>query len=321
LGRRYQGDPVIFAWDLANEPQMPWYVESWNPLWNAWLQTKYTSRDGLKAAWGKELADNEQWGAIAAAKDTAVAGNPRLYDWQLFRERLADEWVTKQAQTLRSADPTHLITIGYVQWSYPLVRPDDPHLYSAFNPRRQAASLDFVSVHFYPLMSPFASPSYWDQYTAYLQSVLAYCHAGKPVVVGEYGWYGGGAPPERPTLTDYQQALWITAEIEASRRLAQGWLSWPFADTPEATDMAAFGGLVNETLDAKGWGRQFNAYASHLSALPQPAPNELPSFDFGQALTLPLDVTMQKHEEYAQLVRAALEKAGPLPQVTPPPTK
>ena len=319
LGRRYQGNPAIFAWDIANEPQMPWYVESWNPLWNTWLQAKYTNRDGLKAAWGNELADNEQLGAVAAAKDTAVAGNPRLHDWQLFREHLADEWVAKQVQALRSADPTHLITIGYIQWSYPVVRPGDPHIYSAFNPRRQAKWLDFVSVHFYPLMGqPFASQVYWDQNLAYLQSVLAYCHAGKPVVLEEYGWYGGGAPQGRPLLHTNQQSQWIAAEVEASRRLAQGWFSWPFADTPEATDMAIFGGMVTEYMMIKFWGLQFKTYASSLSTLPQPAP-ELPSFDFDQALTAPLDVSPQ--EKYAQLVHAALEKAGPLPKASPSSSK
>ncbi len=311
LGTRYRGETAILAWDIANEPEMPWYVESWDSLWNAWLQSKYTNRDGLKAAWGKELTDSEQWGAIAVAKDVAVAGNPRLLDWQLFREHLADEWVSRQVQTLRAADPTHLITLGYVQWSYPIARPGEPHIYSAFNPRRQAKLLDFISVHFYPLMGdqPLASPAYWDQNLAYLQTVLAYCQAGKPVVLGEYGWYGGGAPQGRMLLSEDQQNLWISAEIEASRRLAQGWLSWPFADTPEATDMALLGGMVKQGMGVKPWGRQFRTFAAGASTLPQPLP-ELPTFDFQKSLTAPLDVAMQ--DEYAQLVQAAVEKAGPV---------
>jgi hypothetical protein len=323
LGQRYRGNPAIFAWDIANEPEMPWYLESWNPAWNAWLREKYTSRDGLKTAWGNELPDTEQWGAIAPAKDVAAAGNPRLLDWQLFREHLADEWVSKQVQTLRAADPTHLITLGYVQWSYPIVRPGEPHIYPAFNPRRQAKWLDFVSVHFYPLMGdqPFAAPAYWDQNIAYLQTVLAYCQAGKPVVLEEYGWYGGGSPQDRMYLSMTQQNTWITAEIEASRRLAQGWLSWPFADTPEATDMALFGGMVvfqetEQTVILKTWGRQFKAVASDLSRLPQPTP-KLPSFDFNPSLTAPLDATMQdQQEKYGELVQATVEKAGPVSKIS-----
>jgi hypothetical protein len=315
LGQRYQGDPTILAWDIASEPEMPWYVESWDSLWNAWLQTKYTNREGLKAAWGSELADTEQWGAIAAAKNVAAAGNPRLLDWQLFREHLADEWVSKQTQMLRAADPTHLITLGYNQWSYPVARPGDPNLYTAFNPRRQAKWLDFVSMHFYPIMGghPFVSPGIWDLNLAYMQTVLAYCHAGKPVVLGEYGWYGGGSPPGYVELTENQQVLWISAEIEASRRLSDGWLSWPFADTLEADDMAALGGMVKFRMGVKPWGRQFAMYAAARSVLPQPAP-ELPAFDFTPSLTAPLDEAMQ--EQYAQLVQAAVEKAGAVRKIT-----
>jgi hypothetical protein len=313
LGRRYRGEPAILAWDIVSEPEMPWHVESWDPLWNGWLQAKYANRDGLKAAWGDELTDTEQMGAIAVAKDVAVAGNPRLLDWQLFREHLADEWVTKQVQTLREADPTHLVTIGYIQWSYPIARPGDPHIYSAFNPRRQAQWLDFVSVHFYPLMGePFASPAYWEQNLAYLQTILAYCQAGKPVVLEEYGWYGGGAPQGRMLLDGDQQKSWIAAEIEASRRLARGWLSWPFADTPESTDMALFGGMVTQSMAVKSWGWQFHTFAEHVSVLPQPMP-ELPAFDFAQTLTAPLDVALQ--DQYAELVQAAVQKAGPVARI------
>jgi hypothetical protein len=320
LGRRYQGEPVIFAWDIAGEPQMPWHVDSWDPSWNAWLRAKYVNHDGLKTAWGKELSDTEQLGTVAPAKDVAAAGNPRLYDWQLFREQLADDWVKKQVQTLRGADPTHLITIGYVQWSYPILRPGEPHLYPAFNPRRQAQWLDFVSVHYYPIMSPFSSPANWTQYTVYLQTVLAYCHAGKPVVLEEYGWYGGGVPPEHPSLSEKQQVQWITQEIEASRRLAQGWLSWPFADTPEATDMAVFGGLVDNKMNAKEWALQFNRYVAGVSTLPQPTP-DLPSFDFGQSLTAPSEGSLERQEEYGRLVQAALEKANSTPQAASPSTR
>ncbi len=28
LGRRYRGEPAIFAWDLLNEPHLPWFVET-----------------------------------------------------------------------------------------------------------------------------------------------------------------------------------------------------------------------------------------------------------------------------------------------------
>ncbi len=218
-------------------------------------------------------------------EDKADPGNPRLLDWQLFREHLADEWVRRQVEAIRKADPTHLVTVGYIQWSYPLVRTGNPSLYAAFNPRRQAQWLDFICIHFYPLLGrPFESQEAWDRNLAYLQSVLAYCHVGKPVVLGEYGWYGGGAPRGLPSLTEDEQARWIVAEIEATRRLWRPAGSpGPSRTRPDSTDMSKFGGLVRSDLTPKPWAERFKAYASQLSALPRPTP-KLPAFDFTPSL-------------------------------------
>ena len=315
VGQRYRGEPAILAWDLGNEPQMPWSAPSWGPRWNAWLRSKYADRDDLKAAWGDALGDSEQWGSIEIPEDRARRGDRRLHDWQLFREHLADQWVQRQVQVLREVDPEHLITVGYIQWSYPVIRPGDPSLYSAFNPRRQAEWLDFISIHYYPLMGrPFGSRDNWLRNLAYLQTVLAYCHVGKPVVLGEYGWYGGGAPFNRPYLDEDQQDRWISAEIEASRRFAHGWLSWPFADTPDATDMAVFGGLVGPTMSWKLWALHFRTYATNLAVLPQPAP-ELPSFDVSASLTAPMEDLMPMYEQHAEAVKAALEGVDSVPAI------
>ena len=62
VGRRYRGEPAILAWDLLNEPEMPWSVDTWGPRWNAWLEAKYTNREGLKTAWGDELGATSNWG-------------------------------------------------------------------------------------------------------------------------------------------------------------------------------------------------------------------------------------------------------------------
>lgn len=296
LGLRYRDEPAIFAWDLLNEPHMPWFVEEWRPAWRQWLKARYANQEP-----SQETSAN-----AAVPEDKADRGNPRLLDWQLFREHLADQWVRRQVEALRKADPTHLATVGYIQWSYPLVRTGNPSLYAAFNPRRQAQWLDFVCVHFYPVLGgPFESQEVWDKNLAYLQSVLAYCHVGKPVVLGEYGWYGGGAPRGLPSLTEDQQARWIVAEIEASRRLSQGWLSWPFADTPTSTDMSQFGGLVRPDLTLKPWGDRFKTYASQLSALPQPA-GELPAIDFVPALAMPANDLPPLHNEFCDKTQAAI---------------
>ncbi|MFB0555667.1 MAG: cellulase family glycosylhydrolase [Phycisphaerae bacterium] len=310
VGRRYRGEPAIFAWDLLNEPHLPWFVERWRPQWNTWLQKTYGSWESLKAAWGDELTEGEQWGKVAVAKNQPDSANPRLRDWQLFREHLADRWVRRQIEALRRADPTHLITVGYIQWSYPLIRPGNPSRYSAFNPHRQARWLDFLTIHFYPTLgNPFGSEENWDKNLGCLQAVLAYCHTSKPVVLGEYGWYGGGTPQNHPYLSEDEQARWLSAEVEASRPLADGWLSWPFADSPESTDISLFAGLVKADLTVKVWGRKFGTLAANLPELKRSAP-KLPGFNFPNVLTADSEEFSNMHRSYVDAIQQGISVTG-----------
>ena len=310
VGRRYRGEPAIFAWDLLNEPHLPWFVEQWRPKWNAWLHRTYGKWETLKSAWGGELTEADKWDNVAAPEDRPAAGNPRLLDWQRFREHLADEWVRRQVDAIRRADPSHLVTVGYIQWSYPLVRPGNPSRYAAFNPRRQAHWLDFVTIHFYPTLgNPFQSEKNWQNNISYLQTVLAYCHTGKPVVLGEFGWYGGGAPQHHPYLTEQQQSDWIGEEIEASRSLAEGWLSWPFADTPSSRDISLYAGLVKPDMTLKAWGRKFRMLVVNLSELKKPT-LELPALDFIGILTADEKELNRFHQTYTKAIHRAMAEVG-----------
>jgi len=310
VGRRYRDEPAIFAWDLLNEPHLPWFVEQWRPQWDAWLQKTYGSWESLKASWGDELSEEERWGKVAVAKNRPDPGNPRLRDWQLFREYLADRWVRRQVEAIRRADPTHLITVGYIQWSYPLIRPGNPSRYSAFNPHRQARWLDFVTIHFYPTLgNPFGSEENWGKNLGYLQTILAYCHTSKPVVLGEYGWYGGGTPQHHPYLSEDEQSRWLSAEVEASRPLADGWLSWPFADSPKSTDISLFAGLVKADLTLKVWGRKFRRLAAILPELKRPVP-KLPGFNFPNVLTADSEELGKVHRSYVEAIQQKIGVIG-----------
>ena len=306
VGKRYRGEPAVFAWDLLNEPHMPWSCPQWTPKWHTWLHETYADRAALKAAWGGELTEADTWDNVAEPADRPASGNPRLRDWQLFREYLADEWVRRQVEAIRRADPTHLITVGYIQWSYPYVRSGNPGRYAAFNPHRQARWLDFTTIHFYPTLgSPFQSDEIWRNNVGYLQAVLAYSRAGKPVLLGEYGWYGGGAPQSHPFVSEEQQARWISEEVEATRSLADGWLSWPFADTPSSKDISLYAGLVKPDLSLKAWGRKFKELAADLSSLKKPV-TELPPPILGAALTADQDYLKKTHQAYVESIGRAM---------------
>lgn len=311
VARRYRGDPAIFAWDLLNEPHMPWFIEQWRPKWNAFLKDTYKSWQGLKSAWGEEITESDKWDNVGTPENRPRTDSRRLRDWQRFREHLADQWVRRQVQAIRRADPTHLVTVGYIQWSYPLVRPGEPSRYAAFNPRRHARWLDFVTIHFYPTLgSPFQSDANWQKNLDYLQAALAYCHTGKPVVLAEFGWYGGGAPQHHPFLSEDQQADWITAEIEASRHLSDGWLSWPFADSPQSRDISLYAGLVKPDMTIKAWGRKFQTYASKPPQLKKPTP-KLPAFDFPNVLTADAETLEKMHRTYVEAIRTTTRQKPP----------
>jgi len=275
VGRRYRNDGTILAWELLNEPHLPW------------------SDPEMQKRWNKPIPD-----------DKLDSNQPALVEYQHFREQLADQWMQTQVDALRAADPTHLITIGYIQWSYPLIlSANKPSGYSAFNPQRQAKFLDFLTMHFYPLLGePLANDQTTRRNLRYLQAALASCNnLGKPVILGEFGWYGGGPSQSHPPLTQQQQADFLEKEIQSTRPLCAGWLSWAFADTPTSTDITLRSGLFDPDLHPKSWADTFSHLAKSKDSLPLPPPSLTP-LDIDRALRSDLQQLKQLHEDYCDSI-------------------
>ena len=260
---RYRGRGVIFAYDLRNEPEVRWDSPDMRRQWNAWLKQRYVSVQKAADAWSTNAAALE-WGEIPAppAKDSLT--NRLLLDYQLFREDLADAWTRRQSAAIKSADRNALVTVGLIQWSVPSLLPGVSS-YSAFRPARQARFLDFMEVHFYPLNKGFYAYSGDEDEArnlAYLESVVReVAAAGKPVVLAEFGWYGGGKltfdNARQPSATEEQQARWNRRLVETTAGLATGWLNWGFYDHPEAKDVSQLTGLLTADGQTKAWGREF----------------------------------------------------------------
>ena len=182
LAGRYRGRPVIFAYDLRNEPSVPWDTPAMRTKWNRWLQSRYGTAEKLAAAWGVP-AENLRWGAEPppppqpppppkappGKPDSPTARPPQnppaeppatdvharqVRDYQLFREEIADQWTQRQVAAIKAADAQALVTVGMIQWSVPALLPGLQH-YAAFRPQRQAPLLDFLEIHFYPLANGF----------------------------------------------------------------------------------------------------------------------------------------------------------------------
>jgi endo-1,4-beta-mannosidase len=290
---RYRNRNVIFAYDLRNEPAVPWETPAMRGPWNAWLQARYRAADALAQAWSMP-AEALRWGDQSAPPREAL-GSRQLLDYQQFREELADQWTRRQVAAIKAADPAALVTVGLIQWSVPALLPGVQQ-YSGFRPQRQAPLLDFLEIHFYPLAAGFYEYAPDDEIRnlAYLESVVRETAAcGKPVVVAEFGWYGGGSlnlgGREHPVASEEAQARWCRRAVETTSGLATGWLNWGFYDHPEARDVSQRTGMLAVDGRPKAWAREFQKLAESL-ARERIAPAQLgprPALDWDRCLTDP----------------------------------
>jgi hypothetical protein len=290
---RYRGRNVLFAYDLKNEPEMPWESETMTRKWHAWLQKKYASAETMARAWG--ATNSIEFVNVPVPSPQDQLRDPRLLDYQSFRESVADEWTHRQVAAIKSADPAALVTVGLIQWSIPCVLPGSVRYYAAFRPERQARFLDFLEVHFYPLARgafEYADEASEQANLAYLEAVVReVARCGKPVVLAEFGWYGGGKPKfdggKHPFASQEQHAQYCRRVVETSAGYATGWLNWGFYDQPEATDCSELTGLATASGETKAWGRTFAELAARYGGRKASAPPVAvrPNLDWDACLT------------------------------------
>ncbi len=292
---RFADEPAILAWDLFNEPTVTWDTPAMREKWNSWLEREYGSAAKIATAWARPADEIGELGRIAVPPTEPALNDARLFDYQRFRESVGEAWTRRHVEAIRSADPNHMITIGHIQWAASIKLPSVPH-YAGFDMKAGAELVDFVTVHFYPVdpPRPCDGPEGVVNNAAYLEAVLFQCSVGKPLMIGEFNWYGGGGLdgddfwqlPPRPVE---HQAEWCEKLLEVSRGRACGWLNWAFADTPTSRDITRWSGLWSEDLNLKPWGRVFSAFARDITAHPaprRPFPARLTSFTFDRKAML-----------------------------------
>jgi hypothetical protein len=297
---RFADEPALLAWDLFNEPTVKWNTPSMREKWNRWLAQEYGSVEKIAAAWTRPADEIGEMGRIDVPPAEPALNDTRLYDYQRFRESIGEAWVRRHVRAIRAADPNHMITIGHIQWAGPIKLPTVQQ-YAGFDMKATAEMLDFVTIHFYPtdLPRPCDGPEGVVNNAAYLEALLLECSVGKPLMVGEFNWYGGGGLdgddfwqlPPRPVE---HQVEWCQKLLEVSRGRACGWLNWAFADTPTSRDITRWSGLWTEDLQLKPWGRVFSEFAREITAHPaseRPFPDYLTSFDFDEKAMLTTPAT------------------------------
>lgn len=265
---RYKGRNVIFAYDLRNEPMVPWNSPSMQIRWNKWVKDRYGTADAAAKAWGVPSVDLAK---VAIPKAEDKPGDRMLPDYQNCREDAADEWARRQVEAIKSVDPNALVTVGNIQWSIP-ANVSRVSMYGAFRPERQAKYLDFLSFHFYPLDKggyEYDDPVMEQRNLAYLEGIAReVAKVGKPVVIGEFGWYGGGTFPkgrgqDTKFATETQQADFLAKMVRVTDGLVCGWLNWGIYDHPEARDCSRCTGLFTVDGKPKAWALRFRELAGY----------------------------------------------------------
>ena len=299
---RYSSRSVILAYDLANEPSVGWN-KAMKPAWNAWLQKRYRTPQELAKTWGR--AEQLEPGNVPVPLPINAPGNREILDFQNLREELADEWTRRQVAAIKSADPHALVTVGAIQWSVPSLLPTGPQDYSGFRPERQAKYLDFLEMHFYPLANgayEYRNREEEAANLAYLEGIVREAaRPGKPVVLAEFGWDGGGKldydSRSHPFASEDQQAQYCRKAVETSKGFVCGWLNWGFYDDPAARDVSELTGLLTSDGKTKAWGKVFQELAGKLNRqdLRTPRIGPRPELDWDACIT-----SVQAGKEFRQ---------------------
>jgi hypothetical protein len=273
----FRDEPVILAWDLLNEPSIRWDSEAMRTGWNDWLRERYGSLDAIAVAHERTPEQLGTLGQIAIPPDAPALNDPQLYDYQQFRESIGDQWTRRLVAAIRRSGAQQLVTVGHIQWAGTVYLPAVRH-YAGFDLRDNARHVDFTTIHFYPIAGP--NPSQGaegiERNAEYLEALLHECAAGgKPVMIGEFAWYGGGEIRDgdrvtMPPQTVEDQVAWNMKLLEVSRGRVCGWLHWAFADTPTSRDLTRWSGLWTEDLALKPWGERFGQFARQIISDPEP---------------------------------------------------
>jgi hypothetical protein len=124
-------------------------------------------------------------------------------------KEVAKAWIAEMSAAIRAVDQRHMITVGLIPWEETF----GPGARSTFCDPDVSATLDFLSVHYYPRQGKLDDDL----------AILKHYNIGKPLVIEEIFPLSADAE----TTTEF---------IRRSRTDANGWISFYWGKTPEEYD-------------------------------------------------------------------------------------
>jgi len=289
----YRGHPAIWAWDLRNELlywNRPHALEkgdakaqeieaTLNAGWPGWLEIRYGSVEAMNRAHGSA---HRRFAEVPAKVEFVEAPfDIRAFDYRNYLNARGYDWCSRQCEVIRAAAPGHLVVSGNNTWLCP---DSDLFLANGFHNRALHDLFDFVTFHPYPacqctpgghgdpLDDLHSNGPKWKFWLASCIATARYEHYGKPVVVQEFGWYGGGASRflgPLPYRSEEEHAEYTRRLCEGLMPHVNGFLNWPTMDMPAAADISNHGGLFTHEGKRKKLAAVYEELAREMRGQPR----------------------------------------------------
>jgi len=170
----FRDEPGVFSIEIESRPFLDWwnlpgYVVNYKKKWKQFLQSLYKTQRNWLESWEDSIESGDSWlgeiqTPVPANFSSELHPTPgrKQYDYQIFREKLAAEYVKELASAIKNADENRLVgSPSLWQNSFLLYYPDwieNPRYYSGFNPYKYAEYVDYLSVFAYPQVGNYVNP-------------------------------------------------------------------------------------------------------------------------------------------------------------------